>query len=58
MPKLRMGGAVPLLPLYAFMAWTGTTCKANVKVQLKYDPRHTHNFHGGLTEVTPPLGRK
>jgi hypothetical protein len=24
-PKLRMSGATPLLPLYAFMAWTGTT---------------------------------
>jgi hypothetical protein len=23
--RLRMSGAVPLLPLYAFMAWTGTT---------------------------------
>jgi hypothetical protein len=25
LPKLRMRGAVPLLPLYALMAWTGTT---------------------------------
>jgi hypothetical protein len=24
-PRLRMSGGVPLLPLYAFMAWTGTT---------------------------------
>ena len=24
-PRLRMSGAVPLLPLYAFMAWTGKT---------------------------------
>jgi len=23
-PRLRMGGAIPLLPLYAFTAWTGT----------------------------------
>jgi hypothetical protein len=23
-PKLRMSGAIPLLPLYAYMAWTGT----------------------------------
>jgi hypothetical protein len=23
-PRLRMNGAIPLLPLYAFMAWTGT----------------------------------
>jgi hypothetical protein len=23
--KLRMSGAIPLLPLYAFMAWTGET---------------------------------
>jgi hypothetical protein len=22
-PGLRMSGAIPLLPLYAFMAWTG-----------------------------------
>jgi hypothetical protein len=22
-PRLRMNGAIPLLPLYAFMAWTG-----------------------------------
>jgi hypothetical protein len=24
-PKLRMCGAIPLLTLYAFMAWSGTT---------------------------------
>ena len=24
-PRLRMNGAIPLLPLYAFMAWTGTS---------------------------------
>jgi hypothetical protein len=24
MLRLRMSGAIPLLPLYAFMAWTGT----------------------------------
>ena len=23
-PRLRMSGAIPLLPVYAFMAWTGT----------------------------------
>ena len=23
--RLRMSGAVPIFPLYAFMAWTGTT---------------------------------
>jgi len=22
-PRLRMSGAIPLLPLHAFMAWTG-----------------------------------
>jgi hypothetical protein len=30
MPELRMNGAIPLLPLCAFMAWTGTspfTCR-------------------------------
>jgi hypothetical protein len=25
MPGLKMSGAIPLLPLYAFGAWTGTT---------------------------------
>jgi hypothetical protein len=25
MLRLKMSGAIPLLPLYAFMAWTGTT---------------------------------
>jgi hypothetical protein len=24
-PRLRMSGVVPLLPLHGFMAWTGTT---------------------------------
>jgi len=24
-PTLRMSGTIPLLPLYAFMVWTGTT---------------------------------
>jgi hypothetical protein len=24
-PRLRMSGAIPALPLYALMAWTGTT---------------------------------
>jgi hypothetical protein len=24
-PRLRINGAVPLFPLYAFMLWTGTT---------------------------------
>jgi hypothetical protein len=24
-PRLRINGALPLLPLYAFMAWTGKT---------------------------------
>ena len=24
-PRLRMSGSIPLLPLCAFMAWTGTT---------------------------------
>jgi hypothetical protein len=24
-PRLRMGGALPMLPLYAFVAWTGET---------------------------------
>ena len=24
-PRVRMSGAVPVLPLYAFMAWTGET---------------------------------
>ena len=24
-PRLRMSGAIPLLVLYTFMAWTGTT---------------------------------
>jgi hypothetical protein len=24
-PRLRMNGAVPPLPFYAFMSWTGTT---------------------------------
>jgi hypothetical protein len=23
-PRLRISGGIPLLPLYAFMAWTGT----------------------------------
>ena len=29
-PRLRMGGAIPLLPEYAFMAWTGTTSTCNL----------------------------
>ena len=24
LPRLRMSGAIPLLPLYVFTAWTGT----------------------------------
>ena len=24
-PRFRMSGTIPLLPLYAFMAWAGTT---------------------------------
>jgi len=24
-PKLKMNGAIPLLPLFVFMAWIGTT---------------------------------
>jgi hypothetical protein len=28
-PRLRMSGAIPLLPLYALMAWTGMTFTAN-----------------------------
>jgi len=28
-PRLRMDGAVPLLPLYVFMAWTVTTLSLN-----------------------------
>jgi hypothetical protein len=28
-PRLRMGGAVHLLPLYVFVTWTGTTLALN-----------------------------
>jgi hypothetical protein len=29
-PRLSMSGSIPLLPLYAFMAWTGTTSPFNI----------------------------
>ena len=39
--RLRMNGAVPLLPIYAFMAWTGkTTYKAQSSVSGSYFVRH------------------
>jgi hypothetical protein len=41
-PRLRMDEAVPLVPLYVFMAWTGTTLtviviirSVHLKVELK-----------------------
>jgi hypothetical protein len=30
-PRLRMSGAVPLLPLFALMAWIGTTLSLPLK---------------------------
>jgi hypothetical protein len=41
--RLRMSGAVPLLPLYALMVWTGTTLLFNV-------PEH-YNYRCDMTSV-------
>jgi hypothetical protein len=34
-----MNGAVPLLPLYAFMAWTGTTSPSQLPTSLSLQCR-------------------
>jgi hypothetical protein len=43
-PRLRMSGAIRLLPLYAFMAWAGTTVlffwKKAIMVCFKAVPRN------------------
>ena len=38
-PTLRMSGAISLLPLYAFMAWTGTSLNSHIVTSaLRYKP--------------------
>jgi hypothetical protein len=37
MPRLKMSGAIPLLPLYTFIAWTGTTLLFTVLYYFKQD---------------------
>jgi hypothetical protein len=44
-PRLRMSGTVPLLPLYNFKAWTGVT--------LLFLPSHSHIKGNPATSVEP-----
>jgi hypothetical protein len=44
-PKLRMGGATPLRPLYAFIAWTETTLLLDLSHSVRIvDVTHVGQF--------------
>ena len=39
-PMLRMSGAIPLLPLYAFMAWTMKAVHIFTVLYRRHEPEH------------------
>jgi len=45
-PRLRMSGAVPLLPLHAFMVWTRITLPLILSSRRRHNHHHhLHNHH-------------
>jgi hypothetical protein len=51
LPRLKMSGAAPLLPLYAFMAWTGKTLTLYLYVKYSCFKNWCHKFG----QKFPPL---
>ena len=52
-----MSGALPLLPLYAFMVWTGTTVHLHVPFYIVYgsSPWHPALIHQGSCTEKPEV---